>query len=148
MKTLTLIVFFTTTLTIYAQDNTGLTEKIIRLEKTALERWNNGDIFGYLEITADDITYFDPTLKKRMDGLQNLTAYYKPIQGMIGVSDYDMINPKVQAVENMAVLTYNLKSHSKGKTYLWNCTEVYRKEKDGDWKIIQSHWSYTKPSEE
>jgi len=28
--------------------------------------------------------------------------------------------------------------------YKWNCTEVYRLDNDG-WKIIQTHWSFTKP---
>ena len=154
MKTLILILLVMVTLPIYAQnpeqnqkeDPESRRKKIIALEKAALERWNNGDVQGFLEISADDIVYFDPMLEKRIDGLTNLTAYYKPIAGKIKVSRYEMIDPKVQAVDNMAVLTFNLKSYQGEQVMQWNSTEVYRKEKDGSWKIIQSHWSFTKPN--
>jgi len=56
-----------------------------------------------------------------------------------------MIAPEVQISEKTAVLTFNLKSVVGDKSYEWNCTEVYRKEKGGEWKIIHSHWSCTKP---
>jgi hypothetical protein len=46
----------------------------------------------------------------------------------------------------MAVLTFNFVSFA-GKTEAsrWNCTEVYRHDTNG-WQIIQSHWSFTRPS--
>jgi len=58
-----------------------------------------------------------------------------------------MFDPKVQAVENMAVLTFNLKSVEENIIYNWNCTEVYRKENDNRWNIIQTHWSYVKAAQ-
>ena len=64
---------------------------------------------------------------------------------MVHVEKDDILNPKVQAVENMAVLTFNLVSYGKEKQTKWNCTEVYRREESGDWKIISTHWSITKP---
>lgn len=121
-----------------------ITEKIIAMEKTALDRWNHGDPSGYLEIYADDVCYFDSTTEARIDGLENLTKYYESLRGKVHVDKDEMINPKVQAVENMAVLTFNLISHVGDKKRKWNCTEVYCKEENGDWKIIQSHWSLTK----
>jgi hypothetical protein len=56
-----------------------------------------------------------------------------------------MVNPYVQSVKDMAVLTFNLSSYVGSSVQKWNCTEVYRLESDGVWKIIQSHWSLTKP---
>ena len=50
----------------------------------------------------------------------------------------------------MAILTFNLVSHGaqvnggKKADVRWNSTEVYRKI-EGNWKIVQSHWSYTRP---
>jgi ketosteroid isomerase-like protein len=44
----------------------------------------------------------------------------------------------------MAVLTFNLFSYVGDKASKWNCTEVYRLEKNGHWKIIQTHWSFIK----
>jgi len=60
-----------------------------------------------------------------------------------------MLNPKIQVHGEIAVLTFNLIDYSRDsqgelKTTGWNSTEVYKK-MDDDWKIIHSHWSYTKP---
>jgi hypothetical protein len=57
-----------------------------------------------------------------------------------------MIHPVVQSTDRMAVLTYNLQSFSGETIWKENCTEVYRLEEDDEWKIIHSHWSLTKPS--
>jgi len=121
-----------------------IAEKIITIEKAALDRWNNGDPSGYLEICAEDVCYFDSATEARIDGLNNLTKYYEALRGKVHVDKDEMLNPKVQAVENMAVLTFNLVSHIGETSRRWNCTEVYRKEESGNWKIIQSHWSLTK----
>ena len=123
-----------------------ISKKIIEMELAALERWNNGDPSGFLEICAVDVVYFDTATEKRIDGLDELTAYYEKLRGMIYVDKDDIINPKVQAVEDMAVLTFNLISYGKEKLTKWNCTEVYRKESNQDWKIISTHWSLTKPA--
>jgi hypothetical protein len=56
---------------VYAQTNTEeLSATIIALEKAALEKWNQGDPSGYLDLSAEDVTYFDPSLEQRMDGLK------------------------------------------------------------------------------
>jgi ketosteroid isomerase-like protein len=146
MKTLTLIVLTMASINAFSQENQEISNKIIALEKAALERWNNGDVYGFLEIYADDIVYFDPWVEKRIDGLKAITELYKPLQGKIKVSYYEMSGAKVQAVENMAVLTFNLKSCEGEQVHQWNSTEVFQREKDGTWKIIQSHWSLTKPN--
>jgi ketosteroid isomerase-like protein len=146
MKTLIFISIMMITHTVYSQENTEISKEIITLEKTALERWNRGDIMGYINLYAEDIVYFDPMIDKRMDGLNKLTEYYKQWEGKIHITECEMINPKVQAVDNMAVLTFNLRSVEEMHVYNWNCTEVYRKDEGNSWKIIQTHWSYVKPS--
>jgi len=127
-----------------SHESSAISKEIIALEKSALERWNRGDINGYLDIYANDIVYFDPMIDRRMDGLNKLEEYYKPWEGKINITECEMIDPKVQAVDNMAVLTFNLRSVEDNIVYNWNCTEVYRKEGDNKWKIIQTHWSYVK----
>ena len=128
-----------------AQEKQTMQATIIGLEKAALERWNNGDPTGFLELSAPDVVYFDPLLERRLNGLDELSALYKPIIGHVHVDRYEMLNPVVQVTEKMAVLTFNLNSYLKGTVQKWNCTEVYRLEPDGRWKIIQTHWSMTKP---
>lgn len=117
-----------------------ITEKIISIEKAALERWNNGDPSGYLEICAEDVCYFDTVTKNRIDGKEKLSEYYESLRGKVHVDKDEIINPKVQATDNMAVFTFNLISHVGEAKKKWNSTEVYRKD-DSEWKLIHSHWS-------
>lgn len=134
------------TVSTYGQKNNSVSKTIIEMEKTALERWNNGDPSGFLEISAKDVVYFDPMIERRIDGLEKLTELYEQIRGLIHVDKYDMIAPKVQSVDNMAVLTFNLISYVGEMQYKWNCTEVYRLNEDNQWQIIQTHWSFTQPT--
>ncbi len=118
-----------------------ISETIIGLETAALERWNNGDPSGFLELSTSEVTYFDPFLQKRLDGLDALTALYESIRGQVQVDKYELVDPKVQATSNMAVLTFNYVASSGDSIFRWNCSEVYRLEATGEWKIIHTHWS-------
>jgi len=53
------------------------TVTVLALERAALDRWGQGDPSGFLEICAPDVTYFDNTVERRLDGLYALTAYYE-----------------------------------------------------------------------
>lgn len=118
------------------------TTVIVEIEKAALERWGQGDPSGFLEISADDVVYFDPYVERRIDGLAALTAYYKSFWGQVHVDGFELLNPKVQQTGDMAVLTFNYVSWVGEKRTYWNCTEVYR-QSESSWRIIQTHWSYT-----
>ncbi len=115
---------------------------IIAMERAAMDRWGAGDPSGYLEISAPDVVYFDPFQERRMDGLEALTALYESLRGTIHIDRYDLIEPKVQVCGEAAVLTFNLNSYTGATTMRWNCTEVYRLDKQG-WRLIQTHWSIT-----
>lgn len=124
-------------------------EKIITLEKLALDRWGKGDPQGYLETYALDITYFDPAREKRADGIQAMKDYLAPIAGKIKVSRYEMIDTKVQPLGDAAVLSYQLISQAimpdgSPVTVRWNSTKVY-KLMGKDWKLVHDHWSFIKP---
>jgi ketosteroid isomerase-like protein len=134
-----------TSISTYSHDNDSISRLIIGMEISALERWNGGDPSGYLEIYAKDIVYFDPWTEQRLDGLDKLTDLYEKIRGTFHVDRYSIVNPKVQSDDKMAVLTFNLISYSDDITVKWNCTEVYRLDKDNKWRIIQTHWSFTTP---
>mgnify|MGYP003623474037 CR=1 FL=1 len=126
-------------------DNKIIETKIIAMERAALEEWNNGNPSGYLEIYAEDITYFDPFQNLRIDGWDKMKAFYETLRGKGHVERYNMINPVVQVWDKTAILTYNLDSYSDGKLYQWNCTEVYRQKADGNWEIAHNHWSLVRP---
>ena len=120
-----------------------IAKQIINLEKNALDLWGKGDPSGFLDISADDVCYFDPFLTARIDGKQELMNLYESLRGEIFIEKFEMINPRVQLVDNVAILTFNFISQSGESESKWNCTEVYRRTGD-DWKIIQTHWSFTR----
>jgi hypothetical protein len=120
----------------------AVSEEIIAMEKAALTRWGNGDPSGFLEISAPEVVYFNPYLERRLDGLDALIEDYEALRGTIFYDRFELLNPLVQFVEDMAVLTFNYVSYKDEEPDRWNCTEVYLRIQ-GVWKIIQSHWSYT-----
>jgi ketosteroid isomerase-like protein len=120
-----------------------LSDRIIAMEKAALSRWGKGDPDGFLEICAPDVVYFDPYREMRIDGVAALSDLYESIRGQIQFDSFEIINPHVQASFDLAVLTFNYVSYIGEKVSRWNCTECYRRETDGRWRIIQTHWSHT-----
>ena len=134
------------------QESERVAAEIISIERTALNRWGKGDPWGFTEISADEVTYFDTGTERRVDGREALRQLYLRREGRIKIDRYDMLNPKVQVRENTAVLTFNLIDYihtREGSTeeVHWNATEVYCII-DGQWKIIHTHWSHTQRSKE
>jgi len=116
---------------------------VVAMERAALERWGKGDPSGFLEICAPDVVYFDPGLERRIDGLEALARYYEGLRGTVSFERFELINPLVQEVGDAAILTFNYASYgAAGAPSRWNCTEVFRRT-GGEWRIIQTHWSYT-----
>jgi uncharacterized protein (TIGR02246 family) len=125
-------------------------DDVIALERAALDRWGRGDPQGFLETYAPEVTYFDPSVDKRVDGLDAMKQFLAPVAGKIKVDRYEMLNPKVQRHGDVAVLTYNIVNYlrqpdgSEKAGPRWNSTEVYQRT-NGRWRTIHSHWSLTKP---
>jgi len=126
--------------------------QIIALERAALDRWNQADPQGYLDLYAPDMTYFDPSLDARLDGIEAMQRYYAPLFGAkypFTQPRYEMLNPSVQHHGEVAILTFNLINYGtfegQGEAVIarWNSTEVYRLV-EGRWMICHSHWSYIK----
>ena len=125
---------------------------VIALERAALDRWGKGDPSGAIELCADEVTYFDPDLEQRLNGLESLRNLFAPLKGKIRIERYEMIDPRVQVHGSVAVLTYNLVDYvpASGGSLTrscWNSTEVYHRA-GGKWKIIHSHWSHPRGCED
>lgn len=125
----------------------GVLAELMQLETYAMERWRQGDPWGFIEISAPEVTYFDTGTPARINGRESLRAEYQLREGKIFYDVMDFIDPRVQVCSNMAVLTYRFLS-TKLRTdgaiesrIPWNCTEVFRYGEDG-WRIIHTHWSY------
>lgn len=119
--------------------------EILQLERTALDRWGNGDPEGFLALNTSDVTYFDPYLPRRINGNDEMAAHLRPLTGKIAVTRYEIVDPQVRESGDLVLLTYNLINYRDGaELNRWNCTEVYAR-LEGAWRIAHSHWSYTKP---
>ncbi len=128
-------------------DSTQMTqqEKIIAKEKAVLDRWKTGDTFGFIDVAAEEITYFDPGLEKRCTGKKDFHNWIAAFNGTFSFSSYELLDPQVQIHGDVGILTFNFIGFMKdGSKEYWNTTEVY-KQIEGDWELISSHWSQTKP---
>lgn len=113
---------------------------VLGLERAALDRWGKGDPGGYLEITASNVTYFDPFVEHRIDGIAGLRRWYEQIWGKIRIDRDEIIDPHVEVIGDVTILTLHFTSHGSEGEKRWNCTEVYSRS-GTDWKIVHSHWS-------
>lgn len=139
------ILFIMTGCTKVPADNAAIQATIIALEKQALEQWNNGNPDGFIKLSSNDIVYFDPAFANKFEGKKALEEYYNTVRGKIKIDSYKMINPTVQVSSDIAILTYEYEAHRDGQTYRLHCTEVYKSDSSGQWKIIHTHWSFILP---
>jgi ketosteroid isomerase-like protein len=116
---------------------------IIALEREALERWGCGDPDAFLEISAADVSYFDPFTGRRLDGIDALRSLYDGIRGKIRIDHFEIIEPRVQFAGKAAILTFRFESHGSKGVMHWNTTEVYRL-MDSGWRIIHTHWAFSR----
>ena len=125
-------------------------DDIIARERGALDRWAAGNPDGFLDSYATDITYFDPTTDKRLEGRDVMKSRLEPARGKFKIDRFEIVDPKVQREGDVAVLTYNLLNYSRQPDgsekagVRWNATSVYRRT-GSVWKVIHSHWSFLKP---
>ena len=117
---------------------------VIGMERAALDRWSQGDPDGFLDISAPDVSYFDPCTAQRLDGLPALRALYDQFRGAFRIDRFEIIEPRVQVVGAIAVLTFRFESQGSEGSRSWNTTEVYQQRPDG-WKIIHTHWAFHQP---
>jgi ketosteroid isomerase-like protein len=128
----------------------SIEERIIALSRGALDRWGRGDPKGYLELYAPDVRYIDPIQDGWVDGIDRMRGLLTPLTGKVQIDRYDMIEPAVRVHGDLAVLSYRLVNYRKradgteAPASRWNNTEVYR-QIEGEWKIVHSHWSFTRP---
>ena len=153
LLSVTAILVCASTMTGCAADRSDAdTAAIIAFENAALDRWDKGDVYGYLDMYADDITYLSPGTPKRVDGLAAMRRLLEPIQGKIHIERREMVGPSVQRYGDTAILTYNLIDYMRSETgslseKRWNSTAVYARIR-GEWRIVHSHWSHPKDGSE
>jgi uncharacterized protein (TIGR02246 family) len=125
--------------------------ELLAQARAALDRWGKGDIEGPLSCYAPEITYFDPSQEKRVDGIDALRKVYEPVAGKLEIARYEITGAKVQRYGDVAILTLNLTNDvvkqpgGPGNVrYAWNCTQVNVRQ-GGKWRVVHEHWSFIKP---
>ena len=119
--------------------------EVLRLERAAMERWSHGDPDGFLELLDPGIVFFDPSLARRADGLEQVVPLYEAERGRIDV-EVEFVHPKVQLAGDCAVLTFNLVTRERAgerRARRWHATEVFRRT-GGRWRILHGHYSLAK----
>jgi ketosteroid isomerase-like protein len=125
----------------------GFLAELLSLETAAMERWRKGDPWGFTELSADEVTYFDTGTPRRIDGLEALRAEYEKIEGRVRYDVMEFVDPHVQVHGDAAVLSYRYFSTvlepdgSIASRTPWNCTEIFVR-REGEWKIVHTHWSF------
>lgn len=129
----------------YSDEERKLAEHLISLEKSALDKWFQGDTSGYESLWSErSFTYFDAVVTQRVDDYETIKIFLRNIDGKLFAESYDFRYPRVQAVKDMAVLTYQLYSKTNLIDMEYNVIEVFQKE-DNNWRVIHSTWSFIRP---
>lgn len=119
--------------------NRELEQQLITLEKRALAKWFKGDTSGYLNIwSTKNFSYFDGAVDKRVDSYDQVKKMVlENVEGKLFADKYEFCDPRVQAVKDMGVLTYQLHAKTTLIDMHYNCIEVYQKEAE-NWQVIHS----------
>lgn len=128
--------------------NGNAEQAILAQERRALDRWSQGKPVGYVDIDADDITYFDDIgAHTRVDGIEAMRNYFESLEGKIPPHRYELVAPKVQIYGDIGILTLRYHAHATDGEPLtrWKATSVYRRIA-GEWRIVHAHWSIVKES--
>ena len=118
-------------------------QEVLALERQAMNGWLRGDPDPQLAILDPQITYFHDVVRVRLEGLPAVRELYERYRGVALFDSYEIRNPKVQAIGEVAVLTYQLSQRKGAAAKLWNGTQVYRRTTEG-WRVVHAHWSEAK----
>jgi ketosteroid isomerase-like protein len=121
-------------------------QAIVAQERSALEQWSKGNTLGYLDVVADDVTYFDDIgAHARVEGIAAMRTYLTSLRGKIPPHRYEMLDPKVQLYGDIGILTLRYEAYGTAAEPLsrWKATAVYRRA-DDQWRIVHAHWSLVK----
>jgi len=123
------------------QDSTAQTEReVVAMERASMDGWLKGDAGPMLAAADPDITMFHVMTERRVEGIAGVKELYAAYNGRPLFDSYQIDHPKVQVGGEMAILSYQLITHTGDATRTWNATEVYQRRKGG-WKVIHSHFS-------
>ncbi|MBN1566288.1 MAG: nuclear transport factor 2 family protein [Acidobacteria bacterium] len=123
---------------------TNADQEVIALERSALDKWAQANPNGYIDIGADDVTWYDfnPGSQLRIDGLEAVRRLLEPLAQEIPHHTYELADPKVQIYGSTAILTFHwIGTTTEGQALpKWKVTSVYSRN-NGKWRMVHAHWS-------
>ncbi len=117
--------------------------QLLALERQAMDGWMKGNPDSDLARSDAAITYFHVVTDKRIEGLAALAELFEKYRGTPLFDTYEIVEPKVQASGDVAVLTFTLECRNGTTTYRYYTSEAYQHKKEG-WRVIHAHWSKAK----
>lgn len=115
---------------------------VLDLEKKALERWYNGDPWGFADLSDSGITVVNPAVVKPISGLDEYRAYLQPFEGIFQQQAVEISHPLIQMHGDAAVLSYHDHTVGEGNSPSgWNVTSVYFRS-GGTWRLVHNHRAY------
>ena len=124
----------------WANPQSGIAQELLTIERQVMDGWLNGNPDPATAVADPQITFIHDALGRPIEGLPALKAALEQFRGVPLFERYEILNPKVHAAGEAAVLTYQLVQHTAATARYWNGTLVYQKKKEG-WRLIHSHWS-------
>ena len=124
----------------------GNQERVMQSLRTqlepALQSWYRGEPFGYSDLYAEELSYFDPGTDGSLNGIEALRAHYAPIVGRINIDRHEAVGLRLQLHCNVAILTYDLNEYAADgpPSSRWNVTQVYR-QIGAEWRVLHGHLS-------
>ena len=88
-------------------------EAILAQERRALDQWAQGNPLGYLDIDADDVSYFDDIgAQSRINGVEAMRTYLNSLKGKIPPHRYEVVDPLVQVYGDIGILTLRYNAYA------------------------------------
>ena len=110
--------------------------------RSAIERWYQGDPFGYAELFTEAITYVDPWTPEVILDSGTLRRHDERFNGKVFRARFEIQDTRVIDLGTTHLVSYRLQSWQADGTAdkRWNATELYRRSGDA-WRIAFAHWS-------
>ena len=120
----------------------ALLQTLLTLERSALDRWSEGDTVGYTSTMSDDATYFDHATPELLQGIEAIRSHVGGFQGTFRIPRYEITSPVLHRSADLAVLAFNWDPFGPdGRALMrWNATTIYRRVGDR-WRLIHAQWA-------
>ena len=119
-------------------------EAVLSMVRDGLERLRNGDPRGITDVCAEDVTYYSVEHDSLLVGRRTLEEMYGPPTNRTYYDHFDLINPTVRVLGDVAIVAFDFASFTTGDDSQprtrWRSTYVLALLEPG-WRIVHIHWT-------